>query len=503
MASLQSPVVLLQQAFEQYAQRTALLDAQGAMSYGELGGQVNALALALRARLGTSPQVVALCAGNHRDHLLAMLAIFMAGHIWVPLNPRNSAALNSKQAQRVRASLVISDAAYLDRFELTTETWLCAGEHHAYETIRQQLQAYLGQSLAALNDNLDAPMSIKFTGGTTGEPKGVIQSQRTIAAVVENLQAVFNFSQDDVNLSVAPLSHGAFHLLLPIFAVGAMHKIVAPKPAPILAALREDCSISFMPPTLIYKLMAETGVSSMLFPKLRQLIYSAAPMPPEKIRQAQGVFGPVLATFYGQVEAPVTISALSAAEMQDEKNLASVGKPCMHAEVRIDGAKKAGDNGEILARGAMLMAEYFEAPEKTAETIRDGWLYTGDIGYLDERGYLFINGRAKEMIISGGFNIYPGEVEKIILQFSAVAECLVFGVDDEYWGEHLEVAVVAELGKIIDQGVVAQALRDQLGAIYVPKHWHLLSELPRNPVGKVVRREVKQLLMNKTQEAGE
>jgi acyl-CoA synthetase (AMP-forming)/AMP-acid ligase II len=492
--SLPSPLTILQQAFENHAARTALVDAQGAMTYAELAQQVNALALALREHLGEKPVVVALCAGNHRDHLVAMLAIFMAGHVWVPLNPRNSAALNSKQAQRVRARLVISDADYLDRFILETETWTCAGSSPDLESMQYKLQSHLGQALTGAAIDSDAALCIKFTGGTTGEPKGVIQTQRTIAAVVENLQAAYDFTADDVNLSVAPLSHGAFHLLLPIFAVGGMHRIVEPKPAPILAALQQDCSVSFMPPTLIYKLMAESGVESMQFPKLRQLIYSAAPMPPEKIRQAQQIFGPVLATFYGQVEAPVTITALNAAEMADEKNLASVGRPCFHAEVRIDGAANPGESGEILARGAMLMAEYFEAPEKTAETIDKGWLRTGDIGYLDERGYLFINGRAKEMIISGGFNIYPGEVEKVVSQFESVAESLVFGVDDEYWGEHLEAALVAEAGQIVDQEAIAQALRDQLGAIYVPKRWHMLEELPRNPVGKVVRREVKQLL---------
>lgn len=496
MPELENPIQRLAAAFALYGSRIAISDRHGELSYAELGAQVHALALALRKHLGETPQVVALCAKNHHQHVVAMMAIFLSGHIWVPLNPRNGVALNNKQANRVRPALIISDSDCLSCFELPQEVWICTGSGNDI-SLQQKMRPYYGDSCSLPSGGLDTPMCIKFTGGTTGEPKGVVQTRRTIAAVMDNLQHHYCFTIDDVNLSVAPLSHGAFHLLLPIFAVGGRQRILEPTPSAILAAMQLDGSVAFMPPTLIYKLIDAASAESMHFPKLRELIYSAAPMPVEKIKKALAVFGPCLATFYGQVEAPVTIAAMSSEEMASSENIASVGRPCKHTEVRIDGATQCGDVGEILARGPVLMAGYFEEPEKTNETLIDGWLHTGDLGYLDSRGYLFINGRAKEMIISGGFNIYPSEVEQAILAYPGISEAVVFSVDDDYWGERIEAGLVMHNGQAIDIAALSAFIREKLGAIYVPKKFFELKELPRNPVGKVVRREIKALFYNK------
>jgi acyl-CoA synthetase (AMP-forming)/AMP-acid ligase II len=337
--------------------------------------------------------------------------------------------------------------------------------------------------------------AIKFTGGRSGEPKGVIQTHGNMLAVIENLQAFYEFRSTDCNLAIAPLTHGSSHYVFPLLAAGGRHRFVADRSSQsILGALRDDTSVVFMPPTLIYKLLREPGLAPQQFPALRHLTYSAAPMPAARIVAAQRAFGPRLSALYGLTEAPVSICALGPEEMQDPALRQTVGRPCANSRVRIvDDAGKdlpPGAIGHVEAMGPIVMRGYLDEPELTAGAFHDGWLRTGDLGSLDADGYLTLAGRASEVIISGGFNVYPAEIENVLARVDGIRECCVFAVEDEYWGERVEAAIVVEPGTEVAEADVIAFVKAELGPVRAPKAVHVVQSLPRNAVGKVVRRNM-------------
>jgi acyl-CoA synthetase (AMP-forming)/AMP-acid ligase II len=242
-------------------------------------------------------------------------------------------------------------------------------------------------------------------------------------------------------------------------------------------------------------MMPEIEQEPRRFDRLRLLIYGAAIMPPEKIRQARTLFGPVIATNYGLTEAPQIITALTPEEGIDESTIASVGRPGFMTRVGIvDSAGAllpAGEQGEIVGSGDLLMSGYLDNPEQTAEAMVDGRLHTGDVGYLDERGFLFLKDRLKDVIISGGFNVYPSDVEAALVAHPAVHECVVFGRPDDKWGEAVQVAIELRDGADASAEDIIAFAKRQVGSVQAPKRVHFMDSLPRSAVGKVQRREVR------------
>lgn len=476
----------------------AAQDPDECISYRELLARVEALALALQDRVPPGSRV-GLCARNHIDHLVAHLAIVAAGLVWVPINPKNGPTLNTLLMEKSRLDLLLADGDSLTAVA-GTRVAVCLLRDGSDSDCHGLIARYRGRPFRRHLPAADDIMGIKFTGGTTGEPKGVVQTHGNVAAVIANMQAVFDFRRDDANLAVAPLTHGGSHYIFPLLGVGGRHILLPiPDPAAILQAFeRHGASVSFMPPTLIYKLLEQPQLDRRRLHRLRHLTYSAAPMPPEKIARVVEQLGPCLSTVYGQTEAPMTITAMTAEEMQQEKLRGSVGRACRFSEVAIldtdNQPLAAGETGEVAARGGIVMPGYFRAPDETAQVFHNGWLKTGDLGYMDEQGYLFLQGRSKELIISGGFNVYPAEVENALMTLPEVRECAAFGVEDDYWGERVEAAVCLASPADSDSDQIRTRVRPLLGDVKTPKSIHILDTLPRNPVGKVVRREVKSLI---------
>ncbi|MBB6520543.1 class I adenylate-forming enzyme family protein [Pseudoteredinibacter isoporae] len=496
--TLPLPVDYVYRGFALNPQAIAATDDRETINYQELKIRSEALAMVLQ-ELAPEPSRIALCAQNHIDHLVSFLAILLAGHCWVPINPKNGAQLNQQLLKKSKPRLVLVDPeseVALAGSEIT-RIYLRSTSDNSIAILNHK---FIGKAFTPVRAKADDIFGIKFTGGTTGEPKGVMQSHANVAAVVENMQALFEFQNSDGNLAVAPLTHGGSHYILPLLAVGGKQILLPQANTDLIReAFRErGASVSFMPPTLIYKIMDCGNDAKVDFNTLRHLTYSAAPMPPERIQQAIQFFGPKLSTVYGQTEAPMTITAMTAEDMVHSDLQGSVGKACLYSDIAIingDGEQlTVGKSGEIIARGEIIMAGYFEEPEKTCETIREGWLYTGDLGYIDQNGYLFLQGRAKELIISGGFNVYPAEVENVLSEIPGVRESAVFSVDDEYWGERVEAAICLDQAFDLSDEDLSQKLRAELGAVKTPKAFHRLEQLPRNPVGKVVKREVKALI---------
>ncbi|WP_298163518.1 AMP-binding protein [Brevundimonas sp.] len=467
------------------ADRPALFDGDVTLTHGELIAMVEAAAGDLAARGVGAGDRVGLCARNSWRHVVAYLAILRAGAVWTPLNPRNGARLNGDFQARANLSLTLIDTASVEAAgvsarRLALETWLDG----------------VGEATPSpITDDADAPFALKFTGGSTGVPKGVVQSQASGAAALRSLQTFYDFMADDVNLAVAPLTHGSSHYVLPVLAAGGAHVLLAePDRAAILSELRTRVTTVFMPPTLIALLMGEAGFQPDDFPRLRHLTYSAAPMSPDRIAQAIQRFGPVVSTLYGQTEAPMTIAGLSPEDMAVPDRRASVGRLFADTPVRLltgDGDLVERGEGEIVVGGDLTRTIYLDAPGLTAASRHDDWLKTGDIGRIGEDGLLHLIGRSKDLIITGGYNVYPGEVEAALNLHPMVREACAFSEPDDVWGERLEAAVAA--APDADPAHIMAFVREQIGPVRTPKRLHLVDALPRNPVGKVVRDDVRAL----------
>ncbi|ABE36860.1 AMP-binding enzyme family protein [Paraburkholderia xenovorans LB400] len=494
------PIDFLWRAVDRYPNRTAVFGPGGNLSFRELGTQVLDRAATLTQIDPVRGGRICVGASNGMDHLIAILAVLAAGKVWVPLNPRNGDPELRRILDFVEPSLVLADAEMQNRLSGTTAAL------RSLESLTQQagdVGAVVMGPRSSGGVAMDKPQAIKFTGGTTGFPKGVIQPLRAWNTNIATQIHELGLKPDDRYLVAAPLSHGTSTYLLPLLGVGGA-LIIPPEQAKAAALLdaadAHGATILFAPPTLIVALAEEQRRSPRLLRRLRYLVYGGAPMRAEQIRDAQSVFGPVLCTTFGQTEAPQIITFLPPAEMNGD-TLTSVGRPSLLTRVAImnkDGEPvETGQQGEIAVRGDLVMSGYLKAEDETRKTLVDGWLRTGDAGVFDERGYLFLRDRIRDVIITGGFNVYPSDVEAVLSAHPAVADCSVVGVPDAKWGEAVHAAVQLRSGMQVDTADLVALVRRELGPVKTPRHVHLFESLPRSAVGKVLKTEVRNTILNR------
>jgi len=279
--------------------------------------------------------------------------------------------------------------------------------------------------------------------------------------------------------------------------------LAKPDPDALLGAIEtHGVTEFFLPPTVIYRLLEIPGIESRDFSSLRYLMYGAAPMSVEKLRKAIEVFGPVMFQGYGQTEAPGSIAFLRTGDhfrdgkIADDNRLSSCGLPSvLNTTAILDDAGKPlaqGETGEICLRSDVVMMGYYKQPEKTAEAIIDGWLHTGDLGHIDAEGFLHITDRKKDVIITGGFNVYPSEVEQAIWSHPAVMDCAVIGVPDEKWGEAVKAVVELKAGASVTSEELIALCKAQVGSVKAPKTVDFIASLPRSPVGKVLKKDIRE-----------
>lgn len=500
------PIDFFFRAARRYPDRVALDGPRGRITYRRLADDVRALAAALQD-LDPAPQSrVAICAGNSERHILALLAVLASGKTWVPLNYRSSAPEIARIVDAVEPTLLLADETGAPLVPVTAATRVHLGDTGEGIGLADLLAGHAGKSPLRHELPRDATQAIKFTGGTTGLPKGVMQPYRAWNAGIVNQIASWGLTHEDRYVVAAPITHGTGTYLLPVLAQGGMHLLLdGGGPQAVTQAFRErGGTLSFMPPTLIYMIMAQPGVSRADFPRLRNLIYGGAPMPREQIDKARAFFGPVLGTTYGQTEAPQIVTALNPADMEDPANRGSVGRCTWFSDLAIvapDGRElPPGEAGEVAVRGDLVMSGYWRLPEKTGQTLAGGWLHTGDVGLLDERGYLFLKDRLRDVIISGGFNVYPVDVENALSSHPAVYESSVFGLPDPKWGEAVHAAVQFHRGMHAAPEALQAHVRALLGPVQTPKHIHIHASLPRSPVGKVLKNAVREAAVKETQD---
>ncbi|HCL86064.1 MAG TPA: long-chain fatty acid--CoA ligase [Comamonadaceae bacterium] len=496
------PIDFFWRAAQRWPERIAIDTPTERITYRDLAARVSAMAAGLVQCDPTPQSRVGICATNSAEHLIALLGVLACGKVWVPLNPKSTPTEIRRITDAIDASLLVIESGYDTLVTDERARRIAIGAAGpGRQTLADLLQAHAGAAAPVLDLDQDATQAIKFTGGTTGAPKGVMQPYRAWMANIVNQIHAWSFDEHDRYVMAAPITHGTSTYVLPILAQGGCHVILDGAGAQAVrdAFKHRGGTVCFMPPTLVYMLMGLQGATRADFPRLKRLIYGGAPMPPEKIREVRAFFGPVLGTTYGQTEAPQILTVMRPEDFEDEANWAAVGRRTWYSDVAImapDGTLlPPGEVGEVVARGPLVMTGYWKLPEKTAETLVDGWLHTGDRGVFDERGYLYLKDRLKDMVITGGFNVYPIEVENALSQHPAVHESTVFGIPDDKWGESVQAAVQLRPGQQASEAELAAFVRERLGPVQTPKRIHFLNDLPRSPVGKVLKNAVRDMAL--------
>lgn len=494
------PIDFLLRTANSLPQRIALEADDVSVTYGELARQVSALAAAFQDIDPAPGSRVAICAGNSGPHVIALLATLAAGKTWVPLNPRSAGPELARIIEFTTPSILVFDEAHREQccyaVPAGTRRIVCGTHPSTPDSIEGMLTASQGRVPRRHSRDLSEIQAIKFTGGTTGAPKGVMQSLRAWNATVVSILTAMQLREDERYLAVASITHGTSTFLLPVFACGGTIVLAgSTRPKSVLDQLESGrITATFMPPTLIYDLLDEPGVAERDWSHLRHLVYAAAPMRADRIAQAIEVFG-TLETSFGQTEAPAVIAYMPAADLRNPMPHGSVGRATSLTEIGImapDGNLLApGEAGEIVVRGDLLMSGYWRQPEKTAETIVEGWLHTGDGGYLDPEGFLYLKDRLRDMVISGGFNVYPTDVENALGEHTAVCRCAVFGVEDPRWGEAVHAAVQLRPGTDVSADTLRAIVRARLGPVQTPKQIHFLDSLPLTANGKVSKQALR------------
>lgn len=490
------PIDFLYRAAQLHGSQIAIESPAEQITYAQLVTAVNALAVILQAKDPTPGSRVGLCAANSPNYIIGMLAILAAGKVWVPLNYRSTSS-------EIRRILDTTTPTALMVDDIGNE--LIQGDENLkirFEQFSKLIAAHQGQVPTRHSLSRDGTQAIKFTGGTTGIPKGVMQPYRAWVAGIINQIFGWKITHHDKFVICAPISHGTGTYIVPLLAQGGTLLLCASNSSEdiVQAFKQQGGTMTFMPPTLIYKLMASPGVDASSFPALRLLIYGGAPMPTEKVIHAQAFFGPVIATTYGQTEAPQIATLLTPDELANPAYRASVGRATWLSELAVvspDGEQlPTGQMGEIVIKGDLVMTGYWELPEKTGETIKNGWLHTGDVGYLDEQGFLFLKERLRDVIITGGFNVYPVDVENTLSLHSAVHEASVFGVPDDKWGETVNAAIELKPSHSVTVDELKAFVREKLGPVLTPKNIYFYDSLPRSSVGKVLKTTIKDNVIN-------
>lgn len=489
--------------------RPCMIEGDRVSTYAQVKGRSDAIARGLIADGFPAGGHGAVLSGNSAGAFEAILGILRADGVWVMANNRASVAENAYLLDLLDVDTLFIHSDVADRIASFRRECPNIRRFVALDRPFPQADLFVGD-LAVPGDNLvpqrraGHPDDLGFlanTGGTTGRSKGVMLSNGNWQALVSSLVASMPMKTPPVNLVAAPMTHAAGPLALASMALGGS-VVVLPRfdAGDVIDAIeRERVTYMFLPPTAVYMLLAHPRIRQADLSSLEYISYAGAPMSLDRLKEAIDVLGPVMNASFGQTEAPMCVTAMPP---HDHLNAAgelahpgSCGRANLLSIVEIMGEDGtilgAGERGEIVVRGPLVMQGYYKNPEATAEVSAFGWHHTGDIGVRDEDGWFYVVDRKKDMIISGGFNVYPAEVEQALMAWPEVQDCAVIGVPDEKWGEAVVAVVEPRAGCSVDiDGLLALA-RESLGAVKTPKAIEIMESLPRSNAGKVLRAELR------------
>ncbi len=353
----------------------------------------------------------------------------------------------------------------------------------------------------------DHIVSIAYTGGTTGKPKGVIGTARTMTTMTQVQMAEWEWPESPRFLMCTPLSHAGAAFFVPtVLKGGSLYVLPRFDPAEVLRTIEEQkITATMLVPSMLYALMDHPDSRTRDLSSLETVYYGAAAINPVRLAEAVERFGPIFAQYYGQSEAPMVITYLARGDHDpaNRERLASCGRPSAFVRSALIGEDgdpvPQGEPGEICVAGPLLAGGYWNLPDETAETFRDGWLHTGDVAREDDEGFWYIIDRTKDMIVTGGFNVFPREVEDVVATHPAVAQVGVIGIPDDRWGEAVAAVVVAREGQADDEtgreqvsAEIMALVKERKGSVQAPKQVHFVDALPLTGLGKPDKKALRQ-----------
>ncbi len=493
---------LLDRAVREYPERVAVIDGATRLSYRELGARADRIGGALQ-ELGVAPgDRVAILDRNSRSYLELYFALPRIGAVAVPMNYRLAPAELAYILGDSTAKVLLFSRDYAD-LALAARGQVAAVEHILCLEDEIDVFARGSAPLQPVSRSPDDEFLQMYTSGTTGRPKGAMLTHDNMIA--NTLTALYerDYAATDTYLHVCPLYHCADLELYygMVYACGGNVVLREFDPERVLATIEtERVSVTFLVPAMINFLLETPGLDEFDLSSLRLIVYGGAAIPADRLRAALDRLPCKLSQGYGLTETSPILCVLPVEDHvltgPKAKRIASCGRPAYGVEVRIfddaDEECAAGVVGEIVARGRNIMKGYWRLPEETERALRGGWFHTGDLGYQDEDGYIYIVDRKKDMIITGGENVYPREIEEVLYTHPAVLEAAVIGVPSPRWGEAVKALVVCRPGASTTEADIVAFCRERLAHFKTPASVDFVAALPRNPSGKVLKRRLRE-----------
>ena len=502
---------LLVRGFQRGGTQTAVVQGDRSLSYAELDARSARVASGLRSAGIRPDDRVGVFFANRLESPVVDAAIARAGAVRVPLNPMYSRGEATHILSEAGVEAIIMDperaelVQSIDADRLALESRFVFGNAGVAGSRRFEELREAGSGEAPMPDRSPGdPAAIYFTGGTTGKPKGVVYSNRVLVRNLIAHLAEFDIGPDDVGLLTAPLSHSAGTFLSTALLAGG--RVVIQEGFDVERVVEaideEGVTWTMLVPTMIYRLLQAGSSATDTVRQLKRIYYGTAPVRTSKLREAIDRFGPILVQFYGQTEVPNLITTFSSAAhvraIEDEQveRLKSAGTPVLQSRIRIvdpDSGRDlgVGENGEVLVAAPYTFDRYLDRPNATEETLSDGWVHTGDIGRIDEEGYLYLLDRKANMVTTGGMNVYTQEVEEAISKHPAVADAAVIGIPDEEWGEAVHAIVVTNPGESVTESALITFVGERLADFKKPKSIEIRDGLPRTSLGKIDRNSLR------------
>lgn len=497
---------LLVSALERFPQRQAVTGLGLDLTYAALADEISRYVQALRdAGLGSGNRV-GLLAGNRPEVLFCNYAILLVGCCLVPLHPRGSLDDHVYIAQDAQLDALIYDAEiYADhvaQLALDGVRLFTLGGAEGHADLGALAQRFAPQRLSAPVLHPDQIVRISYSGGTTGEPKGIIGTPRTLLTKTMIQLVEWEWPSRVRQLVCAPLSHAGGSMILPtLVRGGSVHIMSAFDAGEVLSIIeRERITCVLLVPTMIAALLDHPHIDRHDLTSLEAIYYGASPISTGLLKRSIERLGQIFFQFYGQTEAPMSVCVMRRDEhlLDDDRRLSTCGRPVpwVRVSLRDEAGQEVPDGtpGELCVQGPLLMGGYWRKPEQTREALAGGWLHSGDIAVRLPDGFLAIVDRKKDMIISGGFNVFAREVEAVIEDCEGVAACAVIGLPDAKWGEVVTAVIVPRLTAKLDEEQIADTVRRRKGAVQVPRRIVLRQELPMTSLGKPDKKKLRQEL---------
>jgi acyl-CoA synthetase (AMP-forming)/AMP-acid ligase II len=484
-----------------------VFDDGSSRSFAQVNRRVNQLAGALRGRGVRKGDRVALLGTDSGEYVEVMMACMKLGAIYVPLNNRLADAEVLTLLRRAEPKAVFASSRYAARVaalaaELNGLLFTSALDGSELMPFGDLLAEGTDTEPGVEVDDEDV-LALAFTSGTTGLPKGVLQSQRMINALTLQMSVDYEILLDEFRYTASPVFHIAGQAMIFMHIQRGFPTLILPQfeEGAVLRWMQSGRLTGvFLVPTMITRLLDDPRVHEGSYDRVRSVIYGASPMSPALLRRAMNVFKCDFINAFGAATEGGLQSSLSPADHRRaaagaEHLLGSIGKPAFAVDLRlVDEEGKdvpAGEVGEIITRSRAVMSGYLGMPEESARALRDGWFWGGDLARMDADGYLYLAGRSKDMIIRGGENIYPVEIETVIADYPGVTAVAVVGQPDEHWGEIVVAFVTAASGSVIEQESLRGFCRERLASYKVPAVVTVIAEMPLNASGKILKRELR------------